>query len=236
MFSATGVSASPDKINTICQAGRPDTVEEVRSLLQACAFNAKFTFDHGEGRSYSEITAPLREMLGKEGTFRWTEDREHSYQELIRTMSSETTLRPFNPSRPTHFVSDASPKGIAASVYQQMADKIWVPVDHVDRALSAVEQGWNSQIEWEALGKTWGMRMLRSYLVGQHFTSWGDHRPLTSVFNNPSTPTSIRIDALRKKVQDLSFTDKFIPGKSNPCDYRSRKPTSIKDLSEAEQA
>ena len=236
VFSATGVSASPDKINTICQAGRPDTVEEVRSLLQACAFNAKFTFDHGEGRSYSEITAPLREMLGKEGTFRWTEDREHSYQELIRTMSSETTLRPFNPSRPTHFVSDASPKGIAASVYQQMADESWVPVDHVDRALSVVEQGWNSQIEWEALGKTWGMRMLRSYLVGQHFTSWGDHRPLTSVFNNPSTPTSIRIDALRKKVQDLSFTDKFIPGKSNPCDYRSRKPTSIKDLSEAEQA
>ena len=234
VFSATGVSASPDKINNICQAGRPDTVEEVRSLLQACAFNAKFAFDHSEGRSYSEITAPLREMLGKEGNYKWTEERESSYQELIRTMSSETTLRPFNSKRPIHFVSDASPKGIAASVYQETAGGSWVPVDHVDRALSAVEQGWSSQIEWEALGKAWGMRMLRSYLVGQHFTSWGDHRPLTSIFNNPSTPTSIRIDALRKKVQDLDFTDKYLAGKANPCDYRSRKPTSIEDLPEAE--
>ena len=33
VFSSTRVSASPDKINKIAQAGRPDKVEEVRSLL-----------------------------------------------------------------------------------------------------------------------------------------------------------------------------------------------------------
>ena len=57
VFSSSGVSASPDKINNMARAGRPDTVEEVRSLLQACSFNTKFTLDHGEGRSYNEITA-----------------------------------------------------------------------------------------------------------------------------------------------------------------------------------
>ena len=33
MFSATRVPASPEKIKPICQAKRPDTVEEVRSLM-----------------------------------------------------------------------------------------------------------------------------------------------------------------------------------------------------------
>ena len=48
VFSSTGVSASPDKINKIAQAGRPDKVEEVRSLLQACSFNAKLFLTTGK--------------------------------------------------------------------------------------------------------------------------------------------------------------------------------------------
>ena len=48
VFSSTRVSASPDKINNIAQAGRPDTMEEVRSLLQACSFNAKLFLTTGK--------------------------------------------------------------------------------------------------------------------------------------------------------------------------------------------
>ena len=131
-------------------------------------------------------------------------------------------------------MSDTSLKGIATLVYQEMKNGSWAPVDHMDRALSAVEQGWSSHIEWEGLGKVWGMKMLRTYLIGQHFTAWGDQRPLTSIFNNNPRQTSIRIDHLRKKVQDLDFRDKHIPGKTNPCDYRIWKPTSIQDLTVAE--
>ena len=48
-------------------------------------------------------------------------------------------------------------------------------MDHVNRAISSVEQKWASQIKWEALGKVWGIKMLRVYLIGKHFTAWGDH-------------------------------------------------------------
>ena len=46
VLSDTRGSASTEKIETICKSGRPETVEEVRSLMQACSYNAKFTFDH----------------------------------------------------------------------------------------------------------------------------------------------------------------------------------------------
>ena len=53
------MSADPDKIQHIIQAGRPDTVEDVRSLLQAAAYNARFAFDHKGNESYEEVTKPL---------------------------------------------------------------------------------------------------------------------------------------------------------------------------------
>ena len=52
------MSADPDKIQYIVQAGRPEMIEDMRSLLQAAAYNAKFGFDHLEEKSYKEVTAP----------------------------------------------------------------------------------------------------------------------------------------------------------------------------------
>ena len=72
--------------------------------------------------------------------------------------------------------------------------------------------------------------MLRSYLVGKHFTARFKHRPLTPFHNNTSTPTSIGINHIRKKGQDLKSMNKHISGKNYPRSYKSRKPTNIKDL------
>ena len=87
-------------------------------------------------------------------------------------------------------MSDASPKGIQASLYQEEDDKTWVPVNHVSRALSVEEQNWGSQIDWESLAKSWGMQQFRYYLSGCKFTSWGDQQPLIPLYNNFSRPSS----------------------------------------------
>ena len=82
-------------------------------------------------------------------------------------MSDRTTLRPFSMDKDTHFVSNASPAGISASLYQEEKDGSWVPVDHANRELSAAKQRCQSQIDWESLGKSWGMTQFRHYLVGK---------------------------------------------------------------------
>ena len=65
-----GVSANPDKIHHIVQPGRPETIKEVRSLLQAAAYNAKYGFDHHKTKTYKEVTAPLRQLLVKDAAYR----------------------------------------------------------------------------------------------------------------------------------------------------------------------
>ena len=144
MISAAGVSANPDKIQHIVQAGQPETIKDVRSLLQAAAYNAKYGFDHLEDKSYEEVTAPLRRLLIKDATYRWDEECETSFQTLLRMMNSRTYLAPHDPKRKTHLLTDASPCGIAASLYQEDDQGKWVPVDHTSRALSSYEQGWES--------------------------------------------------------------------------------------------
>ena len=235
VFSRTGCSADPEKISQIREAGRPTSTEDVRSFLQACSYNAKFAFDHKLPTTYQETTAPLRLMLEKDAKFMWSDKQENSYRSLLNMLNDKTCLRPFRTELPTHFISDASRYGIAASVYQEEKDGTFVPVDHVDRALSTTEQGWESQLEWENLAKSWGMNMLRTYLVGKKFTSWGDHLPLVPLYNNPAIAAGRRITKHRQQVQDLQFMDKYLKGKQNPCDYKSRHPTPISDISTADR-
>ena len=62
-------------------------------------------------------------------------------------MNSRTYLAPHDRKQKTHLVTDASPCGIAASLYQKDDQGMWVPVDHTSRVLSGYEQGWESQID-----------------------------------------------------------------------------------------
>jgi hypothetical protein len=116
------MSADPDKITHIITAGRPGSTEDVRSFLQAAAYNAKYTFDHKEGKTYEERTKPLRELMVKGALFSWDNRREQAYQAILRMMTDKTTLRPFAGDKTIHFVSDASPEGISASIYQEEED------------------------------------------------------------------------------------------------------------------
>ena len=150
-------------------------------------------------------------------------------------MSSEATLRPYTKGLATMYISDASPCGIAASVYQVRTDGTGVPINHISRALTKEEQAWNSQIDWESLGKSWGMNQFRLYLAGQHFTAWGDQKPLIPLYNDMTKTCLVRINKHWQKVQDLSFTDKYMPGKEIPCDYNSRHPNKIDHLSQDER-
>ena len=171
----------------------------------------------------------------KEAKFSWNDQREESYQKLIRMLTDKSIFTPFKMGRSTHLVTDASPQGISASLYQTDEKGQWLPVDHVSRALSQHEQGWKSQIEWESLAKMWGMTIFRPYLVGTKFTSWGDQKPLVPLYNELTRQASARINKRRNRIMDLTFQDRYLPGNSMPADFFSRHPAPITHLTQEER-
>jgi len=112
VYLAAGVTSDPDKIQIISKAGRPESIQDVKSLLQAAAYNAKFVYDHNEDMSYEEATAPLRQLLLKNAVFSWNNEREQAYKVLVRMLTDRSILTPFKIGRKTHLVTDANPEGI----------------------------------------------------------------------------------------------------------------------------
>ena len=230
-FSASGMSADPKKVAAIKAAGRPSSPDDVKSFLQACQFNARFMFE--SEKAYAQLTGPLRELTQKGRRFRWTPACEASYQEICRAMTSDAALRPFDPELPTKHVADAAPDGIASSLFQELPNGSWVPVDHASRALTPVEQNY-SQFERESLAQAWGINHHRHYLLGIEFETYTDHRPLLAVYNNGRRGNA-RVERHRLKVQEYTFTMRHLPGSSNPCDYMSRHPRALDDYSASER-
>ena len=228
IFSESGMSADPQKIKSIIEAGRPQSTDDVKSFLQACQFNAKFMIESEQ--AYAQLTEPLRALTRKNARFEWTGACEQAYQSILKAMTSVTALRPFDPDLKTILVSDAGPDGIAASVFQELKDGTWVPIDHASRSLTTCEKNY-SQIEKESLSQAWGMNIHRFYLLGIKFDSYTDHQPLLPIYCGRKRGNA-RVERHRLKVQGFQFEMKYLPGKENPCDYQSRHPVPLKYYSE----
>ena len=79
------------------------------------------------------------------------------------------------------------------------------------------------------------MDQFRYYLVGGEFTAWTDHEPLVGIYNNPQRRATKRIQSHRDQIIDLQYNLRHLPGKEMPCDYGSRHPYPIDNLSDAEK-
>lgn len=147
-------------------------------------------------------------------------------------MKSDTALRPFNTDLKTRHTTDGSPEGIASSVFQETSSGTSIPVDHASRALTPCEQNY-SQTEKESLAQSWGMNIHHYYLLGIQFDSYTDHQPLIHIYSGNKRGNA-RVERHRLKVQGFQYTMKYMPGKTNPCDYQSRYPLPLRKYTDQE--
>ena len=227
MYGRDGVRPDPCKVKRLKEKGPPQSQEEVRSFLQAAQFNAPFMWD--SNGAYAHITQPLRQLMGKGVRFTWGRKEQSSYETIIDALESAGAIYPYNYELEVCHIADAQPHGIASSVYSITRDddgtETWWPVNHISRSLSSTESAY-PQIDRESLAQSWGMTQNRYYLIGRVFNTYTDHQPLLPMYNETKKATP-RIEKHILNVQDLNFTMKFLPGKSNPTDWNSRHPEDI---------
>ena len=110
------------------------------------------------------------------------------------------------------------------------------PVHFVSRTLNETEQRY-SQIEREALAVEFTTSRLKMYLLGgNHFQVATDHKPLIPILNKPKAKLPPRIERMVMKMQNLDFTDMYIPGKTNAMDYISRHDRHVKAVIDKDHA
>ena len=219
VFSKNGISPDPKKVDEIINLHTPTNASEVRSFLGMTNYCARFIPD------YATISEPLRRLTHQNQPWNWSSEQDHALEQLKLALTSAPVTSYFNHERDTEISVDASPVGLGAVLTQtdNATGKQHV-ITYASRSLTEVEQRY-SQTEREALAVVWACEHLHLYIYGKPVTVYSDHKPLVTLFGNPSSKPPARIERWCLRLQPYQLTLKYRRGSENPADYLSRHPS-----------
>ena len=118
--------------------------------------------------------------------------------------------------------ADASSFGLGAVLRQKLPNGEEKIVAYASRSLSATESRY-AQVENEALGITWAVEKLASFLIGKPFSVGTDHKPLVPLLSSKGLDE--RIQRFRMRLFRFQFQISHVPGKDLITeDALSRQP------------
>ncbi|XP_041862171.1 uncharacterized protein LOC121653037 [Melanotaenia boesemani] len=239
VISQDGVSTDPGKIEAVSKWERPTSVPELRSFLGFASYYRRFI------KGFAKIAAPLHRLVAEQtvGKSRkptkmplaavWTDECEHSFEDLKTKLASAPVLAYANFALPFILEVDASYDGLGAVLSQEQDGKIR-PVAYASRGLRPTERNMNnySAMKLEFLALKWAMtEKFRDYLLGQKCVVFTDNNPLSHLLTAKLGATEQRWAA---QLATFDFAIKYRPGRNNRnADALSRQhpaPASTSDL------
>ena len=211
--SAQGVQPSPEKVRTIVEWPRPQSVKDVRSFLGLAGFYRRFI------KQFSLKARPLTDLTKDKITWQWTDKEENAFCNLKRSLVIAPVLRMPNFDLSFVVTTDASLVSVGAILEQDFGQGLQ-PVAYESRKLNPAETRY-SAYERELLGIVWAIGKWRHYLEGRHFIVQTDHSSLKHLPNQPSV--SRRIWKWVSILQGYDVDIRHIPGKVNPADALTRQ-------------
>ena len=145
---------------------------------------------------------------------------------IKQAISEESTLRYFDTAKTPTLQTDASIKGLGASLIQDDH-----PIAYASKALSDAETRY-ACIERELLAVVFGVQRFHTYLYGRPFKVITDHKPLVMILNKPLTSAPPRLQRMLLKLQGYNFTIEHQPGSSMALDGTLSKLPSTNNQKE----
>ena len=172
------------------------------------------------------MTAPLRQLTGKDIPFSWGPEEDEAFQKLKDSITCDDTMSYFDPRKPIIVRTEASfHEGLSAGLFQRTSKGLQ-PVHYISRSMTNAEKRY-SQTEEDALAVKWAKSRFGMYLLGApRFKIITSHKPLIPMFNKSCTKLPPRIEKWIMEMQDVDYELVYEPGKdeADPMDYLSRHP------------
>ncbi|KAG1614235.1 hypothetical protein G6F46_007107 [Rhizopus delemar] len=212
-----GIKTHPNLVNKILDFPRPKNKTDIRAFSSLAGFYRRHV------NRFSDIIAPLNELLKKTAKMDWTDIQEKAFMNIKEAISKAVQLKYPDPNKPYKLFTDASDVGIGA-VLVQHDDELGEdrPVCFLSRKLLAAEMKYPT-VEKELLGVVYAFSRLRRYLLDKEFTLYTDNSAVRYLFTK-SDPGS-RLQRWIIAVQEFKFKVFHLPGKMNVvADVMSRYP------------
>ena len=182
-ISAQGFQPLTDRVKAIQDAPAPRNVSQLKSFLGSLNYYSKFL------PNLSSTLAPLYRLLHKSARWNWGTEQQAAFNHAKHSLSSDSLLVHYDPSKELILACDASPYGVGAVLSHKLENGIEKPIAFASRSLAPAEKKY-SQLDKEALAIIFGVKRFYQYLYGRQFTILSDHQPLQHIFGeHKATPT-----------------------------------------------
>ena len=172
IFDQNGVSVDESKTSIVRDFPVPNTVKKVRSFLGLVNYYRRFI------KGFSQITAPLRELLKNSIKFQWSPECQRAFEQLKLLLISSPVLAMPDFNKPFILTCDASTKGIAY-ILSQLDSQGYEKVNcYGGRSLHDNETRWGIS-ELECLAIIEGVKEYSTYLKAKPFEIVTDHVSLS---------------------------------------------------------
>ncbi|GAQ92802.1 hypothetical protein KFL_011450010, partial [Klebsormidium nitens] len=170
VINKDGVSMEASKVDAVNAWPQPQDPGDIRSFLGLAGFYRRFV------HRFSQIAAPLTDLLVKDAPFIWTDRHSHAFHSLKYALTHAPILRPYDPSLPCTVDFDASDFAVGG-VLLQGTDGELLPVAFESKRLNRAERNYSAR-DREQLALVHATHKWRHYLLGRPVTVSTDHRPL----------------------------------------------------------
>ena len=221
--SLDGIRPDEAKVESIRKAVAPDSKETLRSFLGTIGYLRQYI------PNFSQITAPLNDLLKKGAEYTWTSGHGEIFEHLKEELCDKVLLCAPRGDGPLIIVCDASNRGIGCALLQmQQGDPVLL--EFGSKKLSIAEQKWDTR-EREAFAIKWSLERFFDFTRAFPVIVVTDHESLR--WMESSTCGKIQRWSLYMQQFDLRIVHLF--GKMNViADWLSRSIDA--DVEDSDQA
>ena len=179
-------------------------------------------------KNLSAQTDILRQLLKKDNNWNWTTKHTKAFENLKQKITETPCQAHYNSDYPNIITTDASTKGLRATLWQEQPDGKLKPIGFASRFLSDTEKKYAIN-ELELLAVVWGLEHFRLYIYGKPIKLLTDHQALEPLIkrNRSNKTYSARLTRWLDRLAHFSINVSHIAGKHLALtDYLSRNPTA----------
>ena len=171
VIDARGVRVDPDKVKCILNYPIPKTVKDIRRFIGMAGYYRRFV------DRFSEISAPLTDLIKSKGKISWSEKADQAFRDLKSRLVSAPILATPKWNEKFTIHADASDFAVGAVITQGEGEKE-KPVAFMSKKLVGAQKHYTTT-EKECLAILTAIEHFRGYIEGTSFNVITDHAALT---------------------------------------------------------
>ena len=196
------------KIQTIAKFPIPTSLKELARFLGMAGYYRNFCLN------FSDIAAPLTNLLSKKVKFVWTDDCQLAFDKVKLLLQKSPVLKSPDYEKPFKLIIDSSDVGTGSVLVQEASDGLDHPVSYFSKKFLKYQKNY-SVVEKETLGLVLALEHFDVYLGSTPFKIkvYTDHNPLT--FLKTMKNKNQRLVRWSLALQEYNLEIQHIPGSEN---------------------